>query len=86
MTQNEKNKECVKATNAVKDLLGISEFSAKTEWYAKKSRTATVIVDIYYKPTRSISTHAKYAVHVPMYSRKKIKDIQKFFEVEHWDF
>lgn len=86
MTQNEKNKESAKAINAVKNLLGVSEFSAKTEWYGKKSRTATVIVDIYYKPTRSILTHAKYAVRVPIYSRKKIKDVEKFFESESWDF
>ncbi len=41
MTQNEKNKECVKVTNVVKDLLGISEFSAKTEWYGKKKQNGS---------------------------------------------
>lgn len=86
MTQNEKNKEGVKAINAVKNLLGVSEFSAKTEWLSKKGGLATVIVDIYYKPISSIQTHAKYAVHVPIYSRKKIKDVSKFFESESWDF
>lgn len=86
MTQNEKNKEAVKAVKAVKDLLGTSEISAKAEWLSKKGGLSTVIVDVYYKPTSSMQTHAKYAVHVPIYSRKKIKDVQKFFESESWDF